>query len=353
MIPFSPRKREREALETTTFVYDGAALEKLEAAVCAYHGCRFAVAFNTPESALTAALAAAGVGAHDTLVAGAMAPLHHYTAAAHLQAIMHYCDIGLDGNLYAKAVPDAISDRTKALLIASFEGIRAADPALPPFVLPIKDMTASLTPAETTGTSLWSLETLMPEGMEKTGFVLTDDADAAARMRLYRVQGREEGALWSFDLLMPGGDVQLDGLAATVALKQMDAIDAACTRRREHAETLDKALHGSSLFKPVGHGADDVLRSYPLLLTPALYCHKEDIFAALQAKGVEAAVCCKPVYKTSAYRDDGIRLQVTEDFYKALLQLPCHQRLDKAETDAVAAALLEAVETFTYRGRLF
>lgn len=353
MIPFSPRKREREALENTTFTFDTSALERLEAAVCAYHGCRFAVALATPEAALTAILASVGVHAGDELILGAMAPLHHYTAAARLQARIRYGDIRRNGTLCGTALQTLVSAQTKAVVLAAFEGIRPALSVLPESVTAIRDLSSSLAPASGAGTAVWSLESLMPEGLEKTGFVLTDDADTAARVRFYRAQGRKAGVLWNYDLVLPGADAGLGALAASVALKQMTTLRDACTRRREHAEKLDGLLCGSALFDLVTRGPEDIPNSYPLLLAPQLYCPKEDIFTALRDKRIDVAVCCKPVYKTTAFREEGTRLPVTEDVYKALLQLPCHQRLRETETGRIAAALREAVDTYAYRGCRF
>ena len=353
MIPFSPRKRERERLQHATFVFDDTAVEKLETAVSAYHGCRFSVAFATPEAALLAALYTAGVTPGDGLVLGAMAPLHHYTAAARLQADIRYCEIRRNGNLDAKTLPALVTEKTKAVVAVAFEGIRPLPPELPETPAMILDLSSSLAPAGAAGTAVWSLEPLMPEGIEKTGFVLTDDEDAAARMRLYRAQGRREGNLWNYDLLLPGADAGLSACAASVALRQVDTVADACGRRRDRAETLDGLLRGSGLFDIVQRGTGDIPNSYPLLLSPQLYCPKEDIFTASTAGGIETAVCCKPVYKTTAFRDERTRLPVTEDFYKALLQLPCHQRLSEAETHTVAAALREAVDAYAYRGCRF
>jgi UDP-4-amino-4,6-dideoxy-L-N-acetyl-beta-L-altrosamine transaminase len=353
MIPFSPRGRERNALQTRSLRFDAQTLERLEARVSAYHECAHAVAFSTPEAALTAALHAIGIRAGDEIITTALAPLFHYTAVSQLGAKLRYGDIGLNGNLDIRRLDDPLDAGVKAVLLAAFEGVHAARPELETGISLIEDVSASLTPARISGTGIWSLESVMPEGVEKTGFVLTDSTETAAQLKRFRRQGYEQGTLWNYDLATRGTDTALSAIAAAVALAQMEAIASACDRRRVHMERLDERLKGNRLFDTIGRNADDLLRSYPLLLTPPLYCPKEDIFAALQEQGIEASVCCKPVYRTTAYKDDGIRLPVTEDFYKALLQLPCHHRLNSAETDAVAKALLEAVDVYAYRGCSF
>lgn len=353
MIPISAAGREHRALETRPFVFDSTAVEKLENAVSAYHGCHFTIAFNTPESALCAALFAAGISPQDEVIAGAMAPLHHYTAATSRQAALRLCDIGLDGNLYAKALQDLVTERTKAVLSGRFEGIRAVPPVLPASAALIEDASASPAPVEVAANTVWSMQTVMPEGIEKTGFVLTNDEQAATRLKHFREQGRKNGTLWNYDLVLRGADTKLGLLAAAVALEQMETIASACDRRRANAERLDELFQGSTLFDRMKRPQASVPDRYSLLLTPPLYCPKEDIYNAVVEKGVEAAVCCKPLYRTTAYRDDTVRLPVTEDFYKALLQLPCHHRLSTAEVETVARALLESVETYGYRGCRF
>lgn len=353
MIPFSARQRERDLLETGTFTFEKNALEKLEDAVCAYHGCSFTVAFSTPEAALYAVTHTAGITAGDEIVAGALAPLYHYTTAAGAGAKMRYPDIGLDGNLYPKSLQNALSPQTKAVLLPSFEGISAGTPPLPESVLLLQDLSLSLSPAAFTGIALWSLVSMMPEGVEKSGFVLTDDAEAARQLKLFRQQGYKRGVLWNYDLVQQGADCALSDLAASVALKQTQKLNEACSLRREFAQKLDASLKTNNLFDVIKRAADDILNSYPVLLTPPLYCPKEDIFGSILQKGVEAAVCYKPVYKTTAYKNDSVRLEVTESFYKALLQLPCHHRLTSPEVDTVAAALLESVDAYAYRGCRF
>ncbi|WP_345989059.1 DegT/DnrJ/EryC1/StrS family aminotransferase [Sulfurimonas sp. HSL1-2] len=348
LIPFSPRERERAALAERTFALDGKALPQLEAAVAAYHGCAHAVAFDTPASALEAALNGAG-----RVITDAMAPPHRHTALSRSGAQTVYADIGLGGVLIGSAIADAVNAETTTVLFAHFEGIRSQCPALPPALTLIEDITASLAPAPISATAVWSLSPLMPEGVSPTGFLLTDDDASAAHARLFRSAGRKPGSLWNYDLPLRGADCTLDLLAAAVGLEQMTQLEAACERRRENSTLLDERLGASTLFDRMKRAPDDAPASYPVLLTPQLYCPKEDIYTGISAKGVEAAVCCKPLYKTTAFKDDSVRLPVTEDFYKALLQLPCHHRLTSSEAEQVAAVLLEATEKYAYRGCRF
>lgn len=353
MIPFSARSREGKVLAGHTFAYSPNAVADLEAAVCNYHGTAHAVAFNTPESATAALLAVTDIARGDRVVAAAMAPPHHFGALAQTGAEIRYCDIGRDGNLYPSALAAAIDADTRAVLSGNFEGIRAAPNELPASVARIEDFSALLSPAWYKGSFVWSLESVMPAGLEKTGFVLTGDDALASALYYYRAQGRKEGALWNYDLVMHGADAALGDVSASVALRQMDILPSICERLSENVVRLDERLDGQSLFDRMDHAPGAALRSYPVLLIPQLYCPKEDIFTAIRDDGVELSVCCKPAYKTTAFKDGAMRLPVTEDVYKALLQLPCHHALTSAELGTVADVLLGAVETYGYRGCRF
>lgn len=353
MIPLSSRPRESGALSHISFTYDPDSVKKLENAVGAYHGYSFCIAFNTPESATAGALAAAGVIRNGPVISGAMGPQYHLSATAHIAAAVRFCDIRLDGNLSARALSELVDTDAAAVILNAFEGIRPQRPELPGSVRLIEDMTASLSPAPAGGTVIWSLEALMPEGVEKTGFILTEDSYLAELLLHYRNFGRKPGSLWNYDVVLRGGDGTLSALAASIALHQTAQLDWACCQRLRHADRLDKALAGSSLIDRLKHSPADDLRSYPFLLIPALYCPKEDIYTAIRDNGVESSVCCKPAYKTAAFREEKTRLSVTEDFYKALLQVPCHHRLTPAEVDKVAKTVLQAVDAFGYRGCSF
>ncbi len=353
MIPLSAGARECTALATKTFSLKGSDTQTLETAVCAYHGCRHALAFTTPEAATAAALFASGVRHGTAVITTALAPLHHYNALARTGARLHYCDIGLEGNLHANALAAILGPENKTVCSAHFEGIRALPPALGEGVQLLEEITASLAPAAVNGVSIWSLESVMPEGTQPTGFLLTDSDEIAHLALQWRRGGYKQGTLWNYDISFPGSASELDRLTAEIALHQMRKLDILCEQRRENASRLDALLQGSRLFDLPKRREEDVLSTYPLLLTPQLYCPKEDIVVGIQSHGVETTVSRKPIYKTTAFKEEKTRLPVTEDFYKALLQLPCHHQLASDELRMIAEAVREETEKYAYRGCRF
>lgn len=353
MIPISPRGREHEILSQRTIAPTVLSVEKLEAAVCNYHGCRFAVAFTSPQCATMAALNAVGVAKNDAVITTAMGPDYHYAALAGIGAIPAFSEINLNGNLNARSLAALVSRPVHTALIYHFEGIQASYTPLPDNITVIEDATASLAPLNVQSPTIWSMDALMPEGVSPTGFVLTCDSDIAEALLRYRNGGKKVGSKWNYDILFPGIDSGLCKFSAALALEQTALLETAHERRREHIAKLDAALSEHRLIDRIAKSPDDDLRTYPLLLTPALYCPKEDIYDAIRNCGIEVALCYKPAYKTTAYKNESIRLPVTEDFYKGLLQLPCHHRLNDEEVHQITKSVLKAIEAFGYRGCSF
>jgi dTDP-4-amino-4,6-dideoxygalactose transaminase len=90
-------------------------------------------------------------------------------------------------------------------------------------------------------------------------------------------------------------------------------------------------------------GEATIKSGYPILLKPALYCPKEDIYTELRERGVDVQVRFKPLYRTSLLA--GESLPASEELYKAVLILP----FEKEAADVV----MEVMERYRYRGCSF
>ncbi len=353
MIPFSARERENARLGNFVFGSDPAVVETLEAAVADYHGRACAVAFKNRNGALDALFSCY---AGDEVVLGAMGPSERFLAASRHFTTLRYAEIRLDGTLFEKTLARTIGPQTALVVENTFGGIERGDDALrtPLGDIPaVLDACRTLAPLTTGRSAVWSFETLMPAAVEAPAFVLTDDETLHQTLLVARGGGRIEKTLWNYDLVKRIEAAAPSMLAADVSLSQVHTLAETAERLRETAFILHERLKKHHLFDLLERRDRDAPDGFTVLLTPPLYCPKEDIFTQLTRNGVEAAVCCKPVYKTTAYKDDGVRLDITEDLYKALLQLPCHHRLSSAEIETVAETFLAAVETHARRGCRF
>ena len=92
---------------------------------------------------------------------------------------------------------------------------------------------------------------------------------------------------------------------------------------------------------------------FPVALVPALFCPKEDIYQALIEKGIPVQVGDKPVYKTTAFKDDTLSLFGAEEVHKAQILLPAHHLLNMDEAASVVETLESVLESYGYRGCSF
>jgi UDP-4-amino-4,6-dideoxy-L-N-acetyl-beta-L-altrosamine transaminase len=92
---------------------------------------------------------------------------------------------------------------------------------------------------------------------------------------------------------------------------------------------------------------------FPVALIPALFCPKEDIYAALLEAGVPVEVGNKPIYKTTAFKDEALSLFGAEEVYKAQLLLPSHHLMSLEEAASVIEIFERILENYGYRGCSF
>jgi UDP-4-amino-4,6-dideoxy-L-N-acetyl-beta-L-altrosamine transaminase len=92
---------------------------------------------------------------------------------------------------------------------------------------------------------------------------------------------------------------------------------------------------------------------FPIALVPALFCPKEDIYEALVDAGIPVQVGNKPIYKTTAFKDETLSLFGAEEVFKAQLLLPCHHLMTADDANLVVETFINVLETYSYRGCAF
>jgi UDP-4-amino-4,6-dideoxy-L-N-acetyl-beta-L-altrosamine transaminase len=119
----------------------------------------------------------------------------------------------------------------------------------------------------------------------------------------------------------------------------------------------DERFAGHKLFATITIDPNEqsARHLYPLLLSPALHCAKEDIFSELQTRGLGVQVHYKPIYQNSFYKErfGEQRLANTEHFYKSELSIPCHQKMTLEDAAMVADMVLAVMEKYAHRGCSF
>lgn len=375
MLPYSTQFIEEDDIAAVVDVLksshltQGAKVEAFEAAIAEYVGARFCVAFNSATSALLGAYAAMGLSENDEIITTPISFVATSNMAITLGAKPVFCDIKMDGNIDESLIESLITPQTRAIVPVDFAGKPVAIDAINTIakkhnLLVIEDSSHALGSGignQKIGSfadmTIFSFHAIKPITTGEGGAVVTNDEAFAQKLKLFRSHGIIKKQLWNSDMVSLGHNFRLTEFAAALGLSQLHKLDRFLQTRNTIARYYDERFAGHKLFATVAIDSDEqsARHLYPLLLSPALHCAKEDIFTELQTRGLGVQVHYKPIYQNSFYKErfGEQRLANTEHFYKSELSIPCHQKMSMEDARMVADTVLEVIEKYAHRGCSF
>ena len=331
----------------------GSALEAFEAALCAYTGAKEAIAFSSATAGLHGALAVCDLPAQSEVIVPAISFAATANAALYCNLTPRFVDIRFStGCINPEAIEAAITPRTRAIIAMHYAGNLCEMETINALaekhnLIVIEDAAHALGShlnGRHAGTfssmGVFSFHPVKPITTAEGGAVITDDAQLAQKLRLFRSHGIERGRLWHQEMVQLGYNYRLSELHAALGVSQMGRLEQFIQKRAAIAATYDAAFAPSDRLFSLHFRAH--LRAgyhlYPLLLAPELWCAKEDLFATLLEEGIGVQVHYRPIYRHRYYAD---RFGVcdcpdAESFYRAELSLPCHPGIDPPQAEAIA-----------------
>ncbi len=344
----------------------GPRVPAFEAALAAATGAQHAVAFSSGTAALHGAMAALDLAAGDEIVTTPLTFVATANAALYVGAEPRFADIDPQTLLLdPAAAATAITPRTRALVPvdyagqpADYDALRAVAAAAPRGPLAIVADAAHALGATWHGRSVGTLAdltvlSLHPAKIMTTGeggAVLTDDADAAARLRRFRNHGiaTELGARrdWTYAMVELGYNYRLTDVMAALGTSQLDRLAEFLASRRRLAARYRAALagHWAVDVQAVADGADPAWHLFVVLLRlDTLSVDRGAVYRAMRAEGIGVNVHYIPVHHHPFYqaRYPGLqgRFPVAEAAYERLLTLPLFATMTDRDVDDVIAAL--------------
>lgn len=346
------------------FLTTGPAVTRFEAALVGASGAGHAVAVNSGTSALHAMYFAAGLEAGDEIITSPLTFAATANAALYLGASVRFVDVEPDtGNLDPKLVEEAITPRTKLVVPVDFAGHPAEYDALQQVVekhgvTMVADAAHSLG-ATYKGRSVGTLAAatevsfhpVKPVTTAEGGAVLTNDAELAARARLFQTHGitkaqaelrsADEGAWW-YEQHHLGFNYRLTDVQAALGTSQLGRLSRFVERRREIAGLYDQALAG--LGGVILPGRRPYVESgwhlYVLRVEdPAL---RRPLFEALRSQNIGVQVHYLPVYYHPYYQNLGYQRGLApnaEAFYDRAISLPIFPAMRDSDVTRVVSAV--------------
>ena len=336
-----------EAVLASGHYIGGPEVEALEDELAAYCGTSYAITVSSGTDALNLAMEVLGISQGDEVITPPNSFVSSASCIVRARATPVFADVQQDELIDPAAVEAAITPRTKAIIPVHLRGSVCDMPALRRIanrhgLLLVEDA------AQAVGSALGNVRTgalgdiacfsahplKLLNGAGDCGFITTNDADVAARLKRLRNAGladRNTVSDW-------GTIARLDAIQAAILRVRLKRLDGVIAGRRKVAAAYLSGLSGTGLHLP--YARHDEYHTYN---TFTVQSSNRNAFAkSLQEAGIESKIHYPiPLHLQPVARDLGYRegmFPVAERLAKTILSLPAHQFLDTGEIDYVIAA---------------
>ncbi|MBU8881200.1 UDP-4-amino-4,6-dideoxy-N-acetyl-beta-L-altrosamine transaminase [Bacillus sp. FJAT-29790] len=353
------------------FITQGPKIEEFEQSVARYAGTKYAVAFANGTAALHGACFAAGIGTGDEVITSPI------TFAASANSVL-YCGgkpvfVDIDERTYnidPHKISAAITPNTKAIIPVDFTGQpvdmdKICKIANEHNLVVIEDAAHSLGSSykgRKVGTladmTMFSFHPVKHITTAEGGMIVTDSAEYAEKLRLFRSHGirnydlsKDEGP-WYHEMVELGYNYRMTDLHAALGISQMQKLDAFVQKRREIANVYNQEfskLEGVRVpFQLEGTKSSWHLYMLSLELEK-LKVGRREIFEAMRAENIGVHVHYIPVYMHPYYQKLGYEkglCPIAEQWYETALTIPLYPKMSSYDAESVVEVVGKVVGYF-------
>jgi len=319
VVPFAPPAIGQDEIDGVVaalrsgWLSTGPRVQEFEQAFAAYTGASYAVAVNSCTAALHLALLAAGIGPGDEVVTTPLTFCATANVVLHTGATPCFADIDPDTwNLSPRAAEAALTARARGIIPVHYAGRPADVDAFAALgaahgLTVIEDAAHAVeavaggrkigTTADYTCFSFYATKNLTTG----EGGMLTTASDEGARFaRIAGLHGMSRDA-WArygpsgsphYDVVMPGFKYNMMDLQAAIGLQQLSAINRRLAHREAVWRMYDEGLAQLPVRRPAPVAPGDVhgRHLYTILVTPDSGWTRDELVAALSARGITTSV---------------------------------------------------------------
>jgi len=321
---------------------------ELEARMREYLEAKHVLAVSSCTAALHLSLVALGVGPGDEVITSSLTWPATANVIVHTGATPVFADVRDDTlNIDPDHVRELVRERTKAIIPVDLYGQPADLDELAGLGLPIVEDAAHAAESRYRGRKIGSISDLTCFSLYATkniaagegGLIATNRDDLAAALDDLRVMRRGHGSL--YDIAVPGYKANLSDVLSSIALVQLDKVDAHAAIRRRHVEIYEEGVADLDGVTVVARDPRD-LHAHHLFVVRITFADRDEVQRALTDENVGTSIHFLPVHRLSAYRHSLAPhqppLPVTERAGAEVLSLPLSPaHSDDDVRDAVAA----------------
>lgn len=347
----------------------GPETELFEHEFAQYLGVRHAVAVSSGTAALHLALLALGIGPGDEVIVPSLTFVATVNAVAYTGATPMFADItGTDDwNISPEHIERLLTPRTKALIVMHYGGFACRMDRIRGIAansgLKIVEDSAHAPGAVFQGKRLGTLGSVgcfsffsnknmtTAEG----GMAVTDDAEAAAALRILRSHGmtsltwdRHRGHSFSYDVVRTGYNYRIDEIRAGLGRAQLDRLEENNASRRELTRTMRKLLRDDDKISiPFSEQEliDCSCHIFPVLLQSGRM--RAPFMSYMKDRGVQTSIHYPPVHQFTVYKGPlGTKLPLTEDVASREVTLPLFPGMTEDQIDLIASSVASFHDAF-------
>jgi len=303
-----------------------------------------AVVVSSGTAALHLAVLALGIGPGDEVIV----PAYTFPATANVVALAGAKPVLVDVdpetmNVLPQAVTDAITERTRAVLVVHLFGRPARweelEAAVPDGMALLEDAAGALGAQRGKracgGLGRLGCLSFHPRKIVTTGeggAVTTGDEGVAAAVRTMRHHG------WSSDdMPTPGLNYRLSDVLCALGITQLRRLEALLEQRERLAAAYSERLPDGIRLPGADDGDRHGWQAYVVQLD-----RRNEALNALRGAGIEAQIGTYALHRLGAYAEQG-PFPGADEVYERALALPFHNRLTRHDVDRIAEVLTSHV----------
>jgi UDP-4-amino-4,6-dideoxy-N-acetyl-beta-L-altrosamine transaminase len=347
----------------------GPQVEKFEKAFASHVGAKYAVAMSSGTAGLHAATFAAGLGPSHEAITTPLTFAASANCILYQQARPVFADVQTDTlNIDPAQIEARITSRTKVLIPVDYAG-QPADMdeigaiAAQHRLVVIEDAAHALGATykgrlvgTLAGMSVFSTHPVKHITTGEGGVVVTDDAEFAQQLRIFRNHGITSEArnrqTWFYEMVALGHNYRLTDIQCALGLAQLQKLDDWLERRRAIASCYNEAFRAMSEIEipVVRSDRESAWHLYVIRLNQnKLRVGRGEVFKALRSENIGVNVHYIPVPWHPYYRKLGYekgQWPVAEKMYECLISLPMFAAMTNSDADDVIEAVTKVIAAY-------
>ena len=356
------------------WISTGPRVKKFEDQLKKYVGASYSVATNSCTAAMHLCLLLSGIGPGDEVITSPMTFGATVNVIEHVGATPVFVDIEPKGFcMNPEQIESKITSKTRAIIPVHFAGYPCDMDSINHIanahhLIVIEDAAHALGTkykhkyiGNTDHYACFSFYVSKNVSAGEGGMMTTNQPDICDKMRIYSLHGMDRHAwkrysktdVFHYDIVYPGYKYNMTDLNASIAIHQLNKIEAMLQIRKQHIDMYNHLfIHEDSLILPPvfdeSAGSRCSWHLYPVMIKPGkLRVSRDEIMRALIHENIGVAVHFRSIIEHDFYKNKysiPIELYPNAHFVSNnVFSLPLTSKISENDVRDVATALLKVI----------